>query len=274
MKPQLLVKIEREGYVEKLHYGFIWAIDEEYKVILKEGDDENTPFPFRSGAKPLQATAVIESGAYEEFGFNKEELAVICASHTGEDAHVEAVLSIINKTGLTENALKCVPHNLQNNCSGKHAGMLSVCVKNGWDIETYLDKKHPLQKLLMQKTQDLCLLKEIPPSVLDGCTAPVPVLPHYNMAVGYLNLLFNPKYTPIKQAMLEHPYIVGGKGRIDTEVMQASPGKFIAKVAAEGVCIIVNIEKRQALLVKITDASRTARSIAVWDALKKLGWID
>lgn len=274
MKPNLLVRTEREGYVEKLHYGFVWAIDEEFNVIHKEGDDKNTPFPFRSGAKPLQATAVIDSGAFEHFGFTHKELAIMCASHTGEEVHVETVKSVLEKIGLTENDLQCVPHSLKNNCSGKHSGMLAVCVKNGWDIKNYLDKNHPLQIQIMQKIKQLCMLDNLPPTVLDGCTAPVPVLPHYNMCVGFLNLLFDQKYKYIIHAMHQNPYIVGGNGKIDTEVMTTFPGKFISKVAAEGVCIIVNLDKKKALLIKIADSDHKARSIAVWNMLDKLRWTD
>jgi len=272
MKPKLLVKTDREGYVEKLHYGFVWVIDEEFNVVLREGEDNNTPFPFRSGAKPLQASVVIDSGAFGHFGFTHRELAVMCASHTGEDVHVETVKGILEKIGLAEKHLQCEPHTLKNNCSGKHSGMLAVCVKNNWDINTYLDKNHPLQQQIMLKIKDLCGLDAVPPTVRDGCTAPVPVLSHYNMGVGYLNLFFDPKYGDIKRAMLENPYVVGGSGRIDTEVMQAAPGKLIAKVSAEGVCLVVNLEEKKVLIVRITDADRDARAVAVRDMIRRLGW--
>lgn len=272
MKPQLLVQTKREGYVEKLHYGFVWVIDDSFNVVLQEGEDNNTLFPFRSGAKPIQATAVIDSGAFEHFGFTHKELAAMCASHTGEEVHVETVLGILEKIGLTQNDLQCQPKYPQNNCSGKHSGMLAVCVKNGWDTRTYLDKDHPLQVWIMQKVRDLCRLDNVPPTVRDGCTAPVPVLPHYNMGVGYLNLFFNDKYRDIKRAMLENPFIIGGTGRIDTEVMQSAPGKFVAKVSAEGVCIVVNLEERKVLIVRIADADRSARTTTVWDMMEKLGW--
>lgn len=275
MKPQLLVKTEREGYVEKLHYGFVWLVNDDYKLILHKGDDKNIPFPFRSGAKPLQASIVIDTEAFKYFNFTHSELAVMCASHAGEEIHVNTVKSILNKIGLSENDLQCVPKTLTNNCSGKHAGMLAVCIKNGWDISNYLSPEHPLQKQIMEKIKELCHLDTLPPVVKDGCTAPVPVLPHYNMAVGYLNLFFNPQYNDIRQAMLENPVIVGGtKDRIDTDVMLAAPGKLLAKVSAEGACLIVNLEQKQVLIVRITDAERNARSIAVWDMLKELKWID
>lgn len=254
MKPELLVKFDREGFIEKLHYGFVMLIDEAFQVIYRKGDDENMPFPFRSGAKPLQATAVIDSG----IKVTGEELAVICASHTGTPVHQEKVRSILKKAGLNESYLKCPP---EHNCSGKHAGMLTVCVKNGWDTASYLEKDHPLQKYLLQKITELCHLPGLPPVVRDGCGAPVPVLSHYNMCIGFLNTFS--AYTGIREAMAQNPFLAGGENRLDSDIIKDSEGKLIAKVAAEGVCIVVNPDKKLALLVKITDADRKAREVAV-----------
>ncbi len=292
MKPELLVRTERGNFPEKLHYGFVSVIDENFNYILKTGDDENTPFPFRSGAKPLQASVVIDSGTHEYFGFDNKEIATFCASHAGMPVHTEKVKSILRKIGLTPENLQCGPHMpldtgekeelirqkkhataLHNNCSGKHAGMLAVCVKNNWDVPSYLNVNHPVQKLIMQNIKDLCQLKDIPVTALDGCSAPVPILPHYNMGIGFLNLFLNPKYEQIKLAMAQNPYITGGIGRIDSEIIASSKGKLIAKIAAEGVCIVVNTRLKQALIVKIIDADFKARSIAVIDSLKKLGWL-
>ena len=290
MKPQLLVQAERNGFVEKLHYGFILVIDEKFNLILKKGDDKNTPFPFRSGAKPLQASVVIDSGAAEYFKLDSRELAVICASHSGTKHHIEKIRNILQKAGLKEENLQCgvhlpldsaekerlikeceAPGNLHNNCSGKHAGMLCVCVKNNWDINTYLEPGHLLQLEIMEKIKTLCALNKVPQIVYDGCSAPVPVLPHYNMGIGYLNLFLNSNYKDIKLAMSKNPYLAGGKERLDSEIMQAST--LISKVAAEGLCIVVNPDEKKVLLVKIIDADLKARSVAVIDALKMLGWL-
>lgn len=292
MKPEFIVSTERGGFPEKLHYGFILVIDENYKTIVKIGEDENTLFPFRSGAKPLQASVIIDSGTDKFLGMQSEEIAVICASHAGTPTHVEIIRKILKKIHLTPDSLQCGAHmpldpeergilikqgkqplSLHNNCSGKHAGMLSVCVKNNWDTKTYLDINHPLQKQIMQNIKNLCNLKEVPPGVRDGCSAPVPVLSHYNMGVGFLNLILNPAYDPIKQAISQKPYIAGGNGRLDSEIIAASEGKLLAKVAAEGVCIVANMEESRVLVVKIIDADFKARSVAVIESLKKLGWL-
>ena len=268
MQPALLVRTEREGFIEKLHYGFVLVIDEGFNIVYKQGEDKNTPFPFRSGAKPLQATAVIDSGAFGHFGLGHEELAVICASHTGTKEHIEKVRGILKKTGLREKNLKCP---INHNCSGKHAGMLSVCVKNNWNPDTYTDINHPLQEQIVMKTRELCMLGSIPPIVKDGCSAPVTVMPLYNMGIAYLNLFSS--YRDIKLAMSRNPFLIGGDKRTDTEVIQASGGNLIAKVAAGGMCMVINLKEKKVLIVRITDGDYEARSDAVRDMLKKLGWV-
>lgn len=299
MKPELLIKTERgskgECYTEKLHYGCILVIDEEFQTIARCGDDKNTPFPFRSSAKPLQATVLIDSGADRHFALTSEELAIICASHAGSAKHIKLIEGILAKAGLTPEHLQCgfhTPldkeeadrlvramenaHNMHNNCSGKHAGMLATCAKMqhmGWNADTYLQTDHPLQKAIMLNIKTLCMLDAIPPTVSDGCAAPIPVLPLRNMGIGYLNLLNNDKYRELTRAMTQHPYVAGGKGRLDSEIMQAGGGNLVAKVGADGLCVVMNIREKKALIVKMTDADMKARSIVTVEAIKQLCWL-
>ncbi len=292
MKPDLLVKTERGGFSEKFHYGFISLIDEKFNKVAQIGDDCNLPFPFRSSAKPLQASVLLDSGAFDFLGLDRSELAVICSSHTGSVMHTEKVAGILKKIGLNEQNLQCGAHipldideknrlikedkqptNLHNNCSGKHAGMLAVCIRNNWDISDYLDVNHPLQVQIKQNIQHLCRLKELPPTAGDGCSAPVHIMPYFNMGVGFLNLFIDDKYMEIKNAMAEHPYLSGGIGRLDSEIINATSGNLIAKVAAEGLCIVANVNEKKVLVVKIADADMKARSIVVIECLLQLGWL-
>ena len=293
MNPALLVEIKRGEYVEKQHFGFILAIDKNKNIIYKDGDDNNRKFWMRSAAKPFQASLIIKSGAYKKFGFTLQEMALCCASHTGTDEHIKIVKSILGKIDVSEENLKCGIQepidkdarnslivegrpflNIHNNCSGKHAGMIAVCVMNGWDTENYLDFNHPLQKEIKQTIADFCNFDRDEIDLdRDGCFAPVHALPHYNMGVGYLNLFFNTMYSDIKIAFQENPALIGGIGRLDTEIIRATSGRLVSKVAAEGLCITVNTETQQSLLVKILDAEPKARFIATTEALKRLGWI-
>ena len=61
----------------------------------------------RSGAKPMQAIALCESGALEEYGITSQELAVICSSHNGQPEHVALVDGILRKAGRSAQDLLC-----------------------------------------------------------------------------------------------------------------------------------------------------------------------
>ena len=279
MKPALLIETKRNNITEKQHFGFILVVDKKENIILKIGDDKNKSFWFRSAAKPLQASLIIKSGAFDKFNLTLAELAVCCGSHSGTEEHTKTVLSVLNKISLNEENLQCGIHSpldketgenlirnnmtatqLHNNCSGKHAGMLAVCSSNGWDIRNYLDLEHPLQKEITETIASFCNFDKKNINIgRDGCSAPVHALPHHKMGIGYLNLFSNPDYENLKKAVLENPILIGGNERLDTEIIKASSGKLISKVAAEGLCITVNLEKEQALLVKILDADMKAR---------------
>jgi len=294
MKPLLLVQTERNHVIERQHFGFIKLINFEGKIISQIGEDFDTPIFLRSAAKPFQAAILIKSGAYKKFKLTKEELAVCSASHTGTKTHTDLVLSVLNKIGLTEKNLLCgihspldtetknyliknsiEPSEIHNNCSGKHAAMLAVCVANNWNIENYTDFEHPLQKEITAFISDFCKIpqKEIIMGI-DGCSAPVHALPLKNIGSGFLNLFLDEKYSDLKETFKKFPSLIGGKNRLDTEIIQSSSGKLISKNGAEGLSITINPEKKLALVVKIIDGDMSARAIAVKEALNQLQWLE
>jgi len=197
MKPALLIEKTRNQIAETHHFGFILAVDKKENILLKIGDDKNENFWIRSAAKPFQGSLIIESDAYNKFNLSLQELAVCCASHTGTEDHTNAVLSVLNKIGLREDALQCgthepldkktrdslikknlIPSQLHNNCSGKHAGMLAICIAKGWDINDYLDLNHPLQKKITETIAKFCAFDKNSINIgIDGCSAPVHALP-------------------------------------------------------------------------------------------------
>ena len=293
MKPALLIETTRNHIVETQHFGFVLVIDKQENILLKIGDDENKNFWFRSAAKPLQGSLIIETGTYDKFNFTLQELSVCCASHTGTKEHIKTVQSILNKIGLKEEYLQCgihepidkeernflikknlEPAQVHNNCSGKHAGMLAVCVANGWDVQNYLDFDHPLQKNITEAVAKFCNFDKNNIAIgRDGCSAPVHALPHSKMGTGFLNLFLNKNYENLKKSFLNNPFLIGGNERLDTEIIKASSGRLISKVAAGGLCVTINLEQEQALIVKILDTDMIARSIATIEALKQLKWL-
>ena len=287
--PEKLVKYVRDGLVEQEHFGYVVLADKN-RVLEYTGECGNQPFYLRSCAKPLQASLLIDFGMDKFFNLSEQEIAICCASHSGEKIHTDLVDSIINKIGLDSTYLKCgihpplskteqnrmlleneSPNVYHNNCSGKHAMMLGLCVMNGWDLMTYDDVNHPLQKMIKQKIYELCEVKSDYPVTTDGCGVPIFSVPLPNMVRGFLNVFCNPVYEKIKNAFLNNPYVIGGEDRTDTKIIEAT-SNIVAKVGAGGLCVVVNTEKEEGFVVKICDCDMKAREIVVADTLKNLHW--
>ncbi len=278
--PQRLVKHFRGELTAQEHLGFVVGTDFSF------GETFDYPFYLRSCAKPLQASLIID----ENLDFTSEEIAICCASHAGEDCHVELAKQLLNKVGIDENKLRCGIHapisktaneNLikkgqeptvfHNNCVGKHIMMLAICKKYGWDLDTYDQLEHPVQQLIKEKIYDLCEIEEDYPTTKDGCGVPIFSMPLKNMLKGYLHLLISTKYEKIRDAFRQNPYIIGGENRLDTKIMQNS-NNLIAKVGAGGLCIVINLEHADGIVVKILDCDMQAREIATLSMIKKLNW--
>ena len=289
--PDTLVKYVRNGLVEEQHFGYMLVLNKVH-IIDRAGESGSYPFYLRSCAKPLQASLIVDFGMDLAFDMTEEEIAFCCASHAGEQCHIDIAKGLMKKIGITENQLLCgihaplsktekermlldneSPSVLHNNCSGKHIMMLGLCAMHGWNMADYNHPEHPLQKLIKEKIYDLCELKKEYPVTTDGCGVPIYSMPLENMGKGYLNLFCSNDYQKIKNAFLNNPYIIGGEDRTDTKIIENSTN-LIAKVGAGGLCIVVNTETEECLLVKISDCNMNAREYAVLDALKNLHWAD
>jgi L-asparaginase II len=302
--PVKFLEYERSGLIEQEHFGLLVKVSADGKVF-KLGDDKNYPFYLRSCAKPLQASLLIDFGLDEFYNMTNKEIALCCASHAGEICHVQAGRDFLKKIGLSEKHLKCGLHKplnkneqnklilsgekeniLQNNCSGKHIMMLALCKKMGWGLDDYDEISHPLQIAIQKKIYELC---ELPPTTQpnedfkqklrthlpprDGCGVPIYAMPLENMVQGFLNLFLDDKYHKIREAFIQNPYIIGGEDRLDTAIINANKN-LIAKVGAGGLCIVVNLEKQEGLIIKIMDCDMKARAICLIEALKQLNWLD
>jgi len=301
-----LVEVRRGGITESRHRGHIVAIEPNGNIVAALGSPHNVTF-FRSSAKPLQALPLLTSGAAERFGFTDEEVALACASHNGEPIHTKLASSMLEKIGVSPDALHCgvhepyspeaaavlrahdeVPTALHNNCSGKHAGMLAVAVHLGAPIENYESAENPVQiaiaRAVSQFTdvplEDICV-------GIDGCAAPVFGVSIRAVALAYARLVCPPasfdKATRdacdrLVRVMNAYPQLIGGSSeRLDTEVMRAAPGRLISKVGAEGVYTAgVRPSERWpnglGLAIKIEDGDdKRARPVVVIEALQQLG---
>lgn len=275
---------------ENFHFGWLIVTNLQQELLYcTPGADKTSTF-FRSSAKPFQAFPLVEKGY--DAALSEEELAIACASHTGSQRHIDLAESILKKAGLTEDHLQCgpqtptdkairkqmetngeEPRRIHNNCSGKHAGMLLYCTKSGLDTDNYLDASHGLQKHIVNIIREWGNYEEIELAI-DGCGAPVFYLPLKNMALLYAQLGSNPIFRPICKAMSAYPEVVGGAGRIDTAIMQASQEKLVAKVGADGVFCVARIGTGEGLALKIADGTTEIRDTAIIQILLQLGWID
>lgn len=291
-EPAKLITFNRDGLIEQEHFGYIVRAGKD-RIIEKIGDDKNYPFYLRSCAKPLQAALLIDYGLDEKFDMSEEEIAICAASHAGEQIHVDIVKELLSKFDIPVSRLRCGNHEpisktahdklllngeqatvLHNNCSGKHAMMLGLCKLNDWDMEKYDNIHHPLQQAIKKKIYELCEVKTEFPVTKDGCGVPIHSMPLGNIVKGYLNLFCNPKYQKIKNAFLNHAYIIGGEDRTDTKIISDSNKTLIAKVGASGLCVVVNPEIEEGFVVKISDSNSQAREIVTVDLINNLHWAD
>jgi L-asparaginase II len=300
-----LVEVWRGPIVESRHRGHLVAIDGEGQTVAALGAPRTQTY-IRSSGKPFQAIPLVATGAADRFEFTESEIAIACGSHSGEPIHTETVRSMLGKIGLDDSALKCGVHEpfsaevtrelaseqqspnvLQNNCSGKHAGMLALAIHLGAPTETYDTPTNPVQQMI---GETVARFSDVPLDQIsigtDGCGVPVFGLPVEAMALMYARLVkppasFDEPTTKacqrIVRAMMDFPEMVGGtEDRLDTELIRAGAGRLISKIGAEGVYTVGVLPCERwprglGLALKIEDGDdRRARPPAVIEALRQL----
>ena len=293
----VLIEVTRGAAVESRHRGAFVVVDASGKIVRSVGDPGMAIYP-RSAAKPLQALPLIETGAADRLGLTDREVALACASHKGEPAHVEAVEAWLARIGLTHAALECgiqaprTPKALEkailqrtpltaayHNCSGKHAGFLTACVACGDAPSSYIDPDHPAQKRVTQALAEMtrCDLSAVP-LARDGCGIPTYCMPLQNLALGMARLA-DPSALPkaraqaakrLLDAMASEPFFVNGTGGFTTEVMLAARSVRV-KGGAEGVYAAALPELGIGMALKIDEGAMRAAECAAAHVLRGLG---
>ena len=283
-----------------MHYGSVAVVDADGRLLFAAGDPFALTFT-RSALKPLQALTFVRDGGIERFGFSQAQVALLCASHSGEPRHVDAVAQMLSSAGNTPDELECGTHvpgfydargevpppppysPLAHNCSGKHAGMLACCVLHGWRKRDYVGFDHPLQLEIraavaaFAETTDDRLRAGI-----DGCSAPNYAMPLANLAQAFAKLATaegdDPRFgrapARLRDAMLAHPEMVSGERRSDLLLSQAGAGDWVAKIGAEGVQAIGVRSRGLGVAVKVADGSKRGLFPAVVAVLDQLGLLD
>jgi len=298
MTNPILVEITRGAMVESVHRGSLAVMDASGAFRLALGDVESLVYS-RSSLKPMQAMPLVESGAADAFGLSDEEVALACASHSGEPMHTTRVAAWLARIGLGESDLACGAHasryepvaeamirrgekptRLFNNCSGKHTGFLTVA--RHWDIATkgYEQPNHPVQRAVATTLSELCDAGELPFGI-DGCAAPnfATSLTQFARAAARMaapDRLETQRASAARRivaAMIAHPELVSGTGQVCATLMRASRGRAAAKAGAEGFYAAWIPEGGLGIAVKIDDgAGRAAETViaALLDTLKLL----
>lgn len=267
----LEVRLLREGIIESRHIVQAVVCDDRGRVLSVAGNSETAAF-VRSALKPFQALAVTTTGTLERYDLSDRDLAIITSSHKGTVEQVRQVFNILWRADIDPTALQCpIPEGkrspLEYNCSGKHAGMLAVCQQRHWPLTNYLDRKHPVQQLILSKVADLLRMPaEEFISAHDDCGAPTYLMQLGQMASLYALLASgnNLDMERIARAMTHHPSMVAGDGKFDTELMRLSPGDLLSKAGAEGVQCIARLGEGMGLAIKVMDgASRAKYAVAI-----------
>ncbi|MER7071976.1 asparaginase [Terrabacter sp. NPDC000476] len=280
----VVAHVVRAGFVESVHHGTAVVTAPDGTVELEVGDASGPVFP-RSSSKPLQALAMVRHG----LDTDGRLLSLACASHSGEDFHVEAAREILAGAGLSETDLQNTPdypydeaariawiadgrpkQSIVQNCSGKHASMLATCVRNGWDLATYRDPSHPLQVAVADAVRDLTGSEPAAVAV-DGCGAPIHAVPLSGLALafGRLAAATEGPEAKIAAAVRAFPEYLGGTTRDVTALIRGVDG-LVAKDGAEAV-YAVGLPDGRGVAVKVADGSSRARSVLLAAVLRRIG---
>jgi len=293
----VLVEVVRGAIVESRHTGAVAIADAEGRLLLALGDVNRPVFP-RSAVKALQAIPLVESGAADAFGLGEEELAVACASHSGDCVHLDAVRSLLAKAGLDESYLACGAHwpvseramrelmhagqrpeAIHNNCSGKHAGMLAAAVHLGFNPRGYERQDHELQLIIAGIISETCGIALNQSGIgIDGCSVPTWALPLAAMARGFARLgtgkgLAAERAFAAKRligACFAAPVLVAGEGRFDTIVMTALAPSVFVKGGAEGVHCAALPDLGLGIALKIDDGAKRGAERALAEVIAVL----
>ncbi|RUU60360.1 asparaginase [Mesorhizobium sp. M2C.T.Ca.TU.002.02.1.1] len=297
MTNPVVVEVTRGAVVESRHRGAISVLDADGKSVWEIGDTDRPVFP-RSAVKAIQALPLVESGAADAYGFGNRELALACASHSGEPAHVELATAMLAKAGLDKTALECgahwpsnhaaeialaraggVPNALHNNCSGKHSGFLCTCVHAGIAHAGYIKAGHALQEMVRDAMQSVTgAAHGVDNSGIDGCSIPTYAVPLKSFALGFARMATGRGFSPeraraakrLLTACMAEPFLVSGTGKADVALMQAAPGRIFVKTGAEGVYCAALPELGLGIALKCDDGAGRAAEVMIAAVLAKL----
>ncbi|RZJ09766.1 MAG: asparaginase [Rubrivivax sp.] len=294
----ILVEVLRGDAVESRHAGALAVVDATGDVHTALGDIDRPVFP-RSAVKLLQALPLVVSGAADAFDLNQKELAIACASHSGEPEHAATAAGLLAKLGLDEGALECGPQwptrepvlramaargetagPLHNNCSGKHSGFLCVAclmarhagAEPAEFARGYVAADHPVMREVSAALSAATGVDvEHAPRGTDGCSIPTFAVPLRALALAFaragtghgLPETHARAARRLRAAVAAEPFMVGGTDTFDTRVMRSLGERLFCKVGAEGVYCAALPELGLGVALKIDDGAARAAETAM-----------
>jgi L-asparaginase II len=262
----VLVEVRRAGIVESRHRGHVVQVDARGDIERAVGDPD-VPVTLRSAVKPFALVAMVASGAADEFRLSSSELAIMAASHGGEDLHVRTLQGVFRRAGISQTLLACgnnggpldeltktrlardgeQPSAIRHNCSGFHTASLLLSRHAGWTLADYWRPDHPAQVAIRDAVSAAF---GVPVARLqlgdDDCGVHTYAFPLVEVARAY-RLLADPEsgtgsarkqiaphLRRVRDAMMAAPEMIGGTNRmLDTQLMRLRPGGLVSKGGAE-----------------------------------------
>jgi L-asparaginase II len=293
----VLVEVLRGALVESRHRGAVAVADADGGLRLAIGEVERPVYP-RSAIKALQALPLIESGAADRYGLAPEELALACASHSGEPEHVATATRMLRRAGLEPSALRCGAHwpihqpsalalaraggtatALHNNCSGKHAGFLCLACALDADPARYTEPEHPVQRAVRATLEDLSGVALTPDvCAVDGCSVPTWAIPLTQLARAFARFGTGRGLAParaaaaarLRRAAAEKPYYLAGSGRFCTAIMERLGARLFVKTGAEGIFCGALPDQGLGIAIKCDDGAGRAAEVMMAALIARL----
>ncbi|MFA6235842.1 MAG: asparaginase [Bacteriovorax sp.] len=292
-KDPFIVEVTRGPSAESQHLVDFVIMNADKKILASYGDITKGILP-RSAIKMLQALLLVESGAYESLGLDHRHLALASSSHHADHVHTDLVHDWLHKLNLCEDNLRCgpqnpsresvrdslirqnlKPHRGHNNCSGKHSGILSVCIHKNYDTKNYDLYNHPVQQDIIRTLSEVYEYNlSNSPYGVDGCGIPTISTPLYNLTLGHINLANRDSGKLILESIAKAPEYISGDNNFCTEIVRATNGRVFAKVGAEGVYCAFSPSLDIFISLKVRDGAGRASEFATANLLKEYGCIN
>lgn len=270
-----VVETLRGNIVECRFRGSVAVVDIYGNELLTLGNS-HCVITLRSTIKPFQLVPLIEHGGIESFKLTSEEIALMAGSHEGESTHLEIGKRLLERQNIQESMLRCSPTPLTHNCSGKHIAMVLLSRLLGVSAENYTNQKHPVQRLIRKTLQQILDDSLGIETLIDGCGVPTYYCSLKKLAKAYAvfagsdaSVVHFSAMNEILNAMMLHPYTVGGDYRLETDLMSMLP--LVAKIGAQGLFCIGIPEKKIGIAIKIESGSSDASECLAVEVLNLLG---